>query len=496
MTTPIPTRRLAVVAATKNEARNVPLVVAELAVARDLLAKVAVELELIVIDDASTDGTVERIREEAEVRAIRVRIVDGPGRGLSQAIACGLRTALEAKPDAISVLDFDAQHDAHELPRLVMAFFERRPQVDCVFGSRFLDKSTFVGVTATRRILSHGARAALRIATRTRLPSDPTTSFRVSSPEIVTSFLHHVPVEDLGGYEFFFWFAVYCSSAGTFHDEPIVFRPRLAGSSNLRGKDVLRAARTLREVGTRSREWKRHRIPGGGFPPYPTEYLDSLSELKSYNKWLVGSFAPMMKGRVLELGAGTGTVTHHLTALPAVSHVTAVEPDRARWEMLVAGLDSGHPAVTPVHGTIEDTVGTFDTILYCNSAEHIFDLRRDLQLAKERCTAGGSVVIFGPAHEILYGELDRVSGHWRRFSKAGLERDFRASGYEITFSRYLDPVGAFAYFAGSRLGGVSSLSSPMLWVFERILLPTSILVNHATGRFFGKNVLTVATPTQ
>ena len=495
MTLPIQSRRLAVVAATKNEARNVPLVIAELAEARDQLALLGIALELIVVDDASSDGTVERTREESGIRSIRLIVLDGPRRGLSQAIAFGLRAALETKPDAISVLDFDAQHDAHELPRLVMAFFETSPQVDCVFGSRFLDKSTFVGVTPSRRFLSHGARLALRLATRTKLPSDPTTSFRVSSPEIVTSFLGHVPVEDLGGYEFFFWFAVYCSSAGTFHDEPIVFRPRLAGSSNLRSGDVLRAARTLREVGTRSREWKRHRIPGGGFPPYPTEYLDSLSELKSYNKWLVGSFAPFMSGHVLELGAGTGTVTRHLADLSGVDHVTAVEPDRERWAILMAELGTSASLVTPVNGTIDDTAGTFDTVLYCNSAEHIFDLRRDLCLAKERCREGGVVVIFGPAHEILYGELDRVSGHWRRFTKPGLERDLRATGYEVVYSKYLDPVGAFAYFAGSRLGGVSSLSRPMLWAFERILLPTSILVNHVTGRLFGKNVLVVARPT-
>jgi glycosyltransferase involved in cell wall biosynthesis len=479
--------------ATKNEARNVPLVVAELALARDQLAASEIDLTLIVVDDASSDGTVERIVTESSLRCLSVKIVPGPQRGLSRAIAFGLSTALEETPDAISVLDFDGQHDALELPRLVFSFFEANPPIDTVFGSRFLDKSTFVGVTLSRRILSHGARAALRMATRTRLPSDPTTSFRVSSPAIVESFLRHVPVEDLGGYEFFFWFAVYCSSVGTFHDEPIVFRPRLTGSSNLRTRDVLRAGLTLREVALRCREWQRHRIPGGGFPPYPTEYLDNLAGLDSYNSWLVGTFAEFVKGHVLEIGAGTGTVTQRIAQLSAVESVTAVEPDHERWITLSRLNFRASAKVSPLHGTIADVSGTYDTVVYCNSAEHIFDIASELRQSLKRCAPNGRVIVFGPAHEAIYGELDRVSGHWRRFSCASLERDLRAAGYVVTHSKYLDPLGAPAYYLGSRIGG-ASLSPPMLWAFERIILPSSIVLNHATKRLFGKNVLVVATP--
>lgn len=487
---------LVLVGATRNEARNIPMVIADLAQARDELRELETDLELIVIDDASTDDTVKRLHIEAELRGLRVQVVDGPGRGLSQAIAAGLRLALQTPATCIGTIDFDGQHDPVELPTLVAAFQATTPHPDCVFGSRFLNRSTFIGVTPLRRVLSHGARFALRVATRTRLPSDPTTSFRVSSPAMVRSFLDEVPVDELGGYEFFFWYAVYVASRGTFADVPIRFRPRLAGASKMHFREVLVAALTLREVGGRAREWQRMRLPDGGFPDYPTEYLDSLGELDGYNSWLVDTFAPFMRGRVLEVGAGTGTVTTRVARLAPVASITAIEPDRARWDVLSETVrrQSGGCPVTPLLGTIDATNEVFDTVLYCNSAEHIRDLIPELIAARQRCAPDGNLVVFGPAHEALYSEIDRTSGHWRRFVTTRLRRDFRAAGYQVVHAQYLDPVGALAYFAGGRIGGVSSLSPRLLWIFEHILLPISRLVTPLTRRFMGKNVLVVGRP--
>lgn len=489
-------RLLVLVGATRNEARNIPMVIADLAQARDELREMKTELELIVIDDASTDDTVKRLHAEADMRGIRLQVFDGPGRGLSQAIAVGLRHALNTSATAIGTIDFDGQHDPLELPALVAAFDAISPSPDCVFGSRFLNRSTFIGVSPVRRVLSHGARVALRVATRSRLPSDPTTSFRVSSPAIMRSFLDEVPVDDLGGYEFFFWYAVYVAARGKFADVPIRFRPRLAGASKMQLPQVLAAARTLREVGGRAREWRRMREPKGGFSDYPTEYLDNLGELEGYNSWLVDTFAPFVRGSVLEVGAGTGTVTTRLARLESVTSITSVEPDPARWETLAAAAAKqaeGCP-VTPLLGTIEATNDVFDTVVYCNSAEHIRDLIPELIEAGRRCKPDGQLIVFGPAHEALYCEIDRLSGHWRRFVTSRLSRDMRAAGFRVVHAQYLDPLGAVAYFAGGRLGGVSSLSPRLLWLFERLVLPVSKFVTPVTRRFMGKNVLVVGKP--
>jgi len=211
----------------------------------------------------------------------------------------------------------------------------------------------------------------------------------------------------LGGYEFFFWYAVYVASRGSFADVPIRFRPRLAGASKMHLREVLAASLTLREVGGRAREWQRMRLPDGGFPDYPTEYLDSLGELEGYNKWLFDSLAPFLRGKVLEVGAGTGTVTTRLARLGAVNSITAIEPDPARFATLDAAASrlTGGCSVTPVLGTIDATNEVFDTVLYCNSAEQkLGRLKGDLAFGDV------NTIINQGFHEFIDGLQSNLNG--------------------------------------------------------------------------------------
>lgn len=485
-------RQMIIVTATKNEVRNIPLLVAELGSAVEILIEMGVQVEVIVVDDASTDGTRQVLESEAALRQVTVRIVDGPQRGLSGAVVCGLRAALAAQPDIVCLLDADGQHDALQIPKLVATWLDD-PTLDAVFGSRFLGGSEFLGVTRTRKLLSHGARWALGAATRMELPSDPTTSFRVSSPQVIERFLNDVPVERLDGYQFFFWFAVFTAAEFRFVDVAIRFRPRLTGSSHLSFRDVVRAARSLPEVAHRSREWRRRGILHPGFPDYPTEYLDGIAEIENYTEWIAESFEQFCHGSVLEVGAGTGTMTALIDKIPTVRSVLAIEPDPSRFDRL-AEVTAGLPHADAACTTVEQLSQRFDTIVYCNSLEHIEDLMAELRIAREHLTPGGSLVVFGPGHEALYGELDRVSGHWRRFRLSHLAADITSCGFTVTHTAYLDPLGAISYLAGSKIGGSPNLSPTTLKIYEKLILPPSKLLGPLTKRRFGKNVLVVATP--
>jgi hypothetical protein len=116
----------------------------------------------------------------------------------------------------------------------------------------------------------------------------------------------------------------------------------------------------------------------------------------------------------------------------------------------------------------------------------------ELRRARDHLLPGGRLVVFGPGHESLYGELDRVSGHWRRFSLGHLEADIASCGFRVELAEYLDPLGALGYLAGSKLRGSPHLSPRVLRVYERVVLPPSRRMSALTRRAFGKNVLVVA----
>jgi dolichol-phosphate mannosyltransferase len=126
-----------------NEAENVPRLLADLApVARNLGARV------IFVDDGSTDGTAEVIREHA--RDLHFAIVTHTvNRGLGTAINTGIRAALgeSSDDDAIVTLEADTTSDLSDLPAM-MAEFDQG--ADIVLASVYAPGGEIIGVAGWR----------------------------------------------------------------------------------------------------------------------------------------------------------------------------------------------------------------------------------------------------------------------------------------------------------------------------------------------------------
>jgi dolichol-phosphate mannosyltransferase len=120
--------RVSVVLPTYNEREGIAELVGEiLAVAR----RAGLEVEVLVVDDASPDGTAAHV--EAAFRAdpaVRVH-VRRDERGLASAIHRGIR---EARGDIVVVMDSDGNHDPALLPLMVRCVDD----FDVVIGSRYV----------------------------------------------------------------------------------------------------------------------------------------------------------------------------------------------------------------------------------------------------------------------------------------------------------------------------------------------------------------------
>lgn len=93
------------------------------------------EMEIIVVDDCSTDGTRELLRGETGRLADRV-IFHETNQGKGAALRTGFAAATG---DLVVVQDADLEYDPQELPLLMKPIIEGR--ADVVFGSRFMGSS-------------------------------------------------------------------------------------------------------------------------------------------------------------------------------------------------------------------------------------------------------------------------------------------------------------------------------------------------------------------
>jgi glycosyltransferase involved in cell wall biosynthesis len=117
---------LSVVIPVYNEAATVDRIL-------DAVRRVEVSKEIVLVDDASTDGTRERLREiAASDPTIRVLYHD-----VNQGKGAALRTGFAAaRGRYVIVQDADMEYDPNEYGRLLAPLLEGK--ADAVFGSRFI----------------------------------------------------------------------------------------------------------------------------------------------------------------------------------------------------------------------------------------------------------------------------------------------------------------------------------------------------------------------
>jgi glycosyltransferase involved in cell wall biosynthesis len=130
-------RLLSIVLPAYNEEGNIPVLAAELAAV--LPALQPLEVECVMVDDGSTDGTRREMlaaRERLPALGIRVVALDR-NHGLTSAMDAGFRAA---RGELVATLDTDLQNDPRDLPRLVAAVAE----ADAAVGVRVHRRDTLV----------------------------------------------------------------------------------------------------------------------------------------------------------------------------------------------------------------------------------------------------------------------------------------------------------------------------------------------------------------
>jgi hypothetical protein len=168
-------RVLAVVPAF-NEAASVGGVVRELRGRGDL--------DVVVINDGSTDGTAEA------AQAAGARVVDLPyNLGIGGAVQSGFLFARDHGYDVAVQVDGDGQHQPGEIDRLLAPI--RAREADLVLGSRYVEKTDY-HAPAARRTGMVLFSAVVSLLTRQRL-RDTTSGFRASSRPVIEYFAEHYP---------------------------------------------------------------------------------------------------------------------------------------------------------------------------------------------------------------------------------------------------------------------------------------------------------------
>ena len=210
---------------TYNEAGNIEGLVRAAATRLEALA--SGDWRVLVVDDASPDGTGEiadRLAEEID----GVEVLHRAGKeGLGRAYLAGFAHAVEGGAEHVIVMDADFSHDPAHLP----AMLEAARHSDLVLGSRYVDGGSIADWPPLRRLLSRFGSAYARRMLGVQV-HDLTSGFRCVSRRVLLT----VEPSTLRaqGYVFNIELTYRALHAGfDVHEVPICFRDRKAGESKM-----------------------------------------------------------------------------------------------------------------------------------------------------------------------------------------------------------------------------------------------------------------------
>lgn len=200
--------------------------------------------------------------------------------------------------------------------------------------------------------------------------------------------------------------------------------------------------------------------------PVGIETLERLAAAApSYNRWLFERVKPWVGRRVLEIGAGVGTMSAFLMN-GEHERVVLTDTDPHYLELLAARY--GHRQHVGVAQLRLPTFNPdlaregFDTIICLNVLEHVREDMLSLTTMFRLLQPRGRLVLLVPSLPAIYGTLDRALGHFRRYTPTELRRKYAAAGLRMQHIEYFNFAGVPGWWFTGR-------------VLKRELIPTESL---------------------
>ena len=413
--------KLSVLMPVYNESRTLRTIIG-----RVLEAPVDADIELICVDDCSTDDSMDILRELAESDT-RIRVI-------SQAVNMGkgkaLRTAIENMTGDLAIIqDADLEYDPEDYQKVLRPLLDGR--ADAVYGSRF-------AASEQRRVLFFWHAFGNRILTTMSNMAndlnltDMETCYKAFRADLLKSLRL---TSDRFGFEPEVT-ARLAQWGARIYEVPISYHGRTyAEGKSIGWRDGVEALWLI---------LKFRFLDTGATDDTSSVTRQSLGKAPRFRRWLLSRFSPYIGDRVVELGAGPGHLTSHLLDRRVL---VAAESDPVHVETLERRF--GHlENLEVVHGGPTELLESdmkFDCAFVFDDLQRVEEPKAYLAEVARCLDSRGHILIQVPAGPDLFGPVDEAAGHRRRFDRDSLGDTIAAAGLELVWLEEFNRVGVWAW---------------------------------------------------
>ena len=410
--------------------------------------------EIIVVDDASTDGSAQVVEEMAGRYPGAIHLFRHE-RNLGKGAA--IRTALGQAQGEFSIIqDADLEYDPREYPKLLRPLLD--DTADVVYGSRFM-------MSGERRVLyfwhslaNHLLTTACNIAADLNL-TDMETCYKAFRTSLVQS----IPIRsNRFGIEPELTIKL-AKRQARIYETPISYH----GRTYEEGKKIgLRDA--VQALGVILRYWASIDL----YTESGQAILDAFAHTPKFNRWMADTIRPYVGKRVLEIGAGMGNLTRQLVSGRQNYVATDIDEEHMarlrvrthhRTNLTVQRCDAAEPA------DFVSLAGQMDTVICLNVLEHIPEHDLTLRNIYSALIPGGRAIILVPQDQKIYGTMDQALGHCLRYSKEQLRSRIEEAGFHVERILDFNRISRPGWYINGKLLRKQTISRRQLRLFDRLV---------------------------
>jgi glycosyltransferase involved in cell wall biosynthesis len=413
------------------------------------------ELEVIIVDDSSTDGTSEVLQrvasEDSRVTLIRHETNQGKGGALRTAIS-------KASGDVSVVHDADFEYNPADIPALLVPFAEEG--ADAVFGSRYLTASYRRALMYRHTLMNKGITALANWLTDLHV-TDVETCYKA----VKTSLLQSIPIRSNDfRFEIELTFKLAKRGARVF-EVPVRYLPRTyAEGKKIRPRDGFLALSAMVHWTLIDDLFENDE--------YGTKLISELDRARRFILWLGATIRPWIGDRVLEIDAGLGSITNQF--IPRELYIAA--ESNPNYLSYLRSYAMGKPYLhvmkldSAVPQSFHGLESQFDTVMLLNVLERLEDPLVSLRAAHGSLKEGGRVVIQVPQGKKRFGTLDAEMARCRRFESAELKDLIEQAGFQVVHMANFNRISVPGWVLNGKMLGRKSFSRIQLKALD-VLLP-------------------------